>query len=394
MTAWRPYWMSGARLVTIKSDEARIRGMSVTGWRNPAYSRRSFLALAAAGGAMGQRPPAARENLPSDAKRYVDPATEFMVLRLTEPTYSSFLAAPWNRCITRRGLVLYASDRGGKMDVLRMDVKGGESVRLTDARQLDPHSVALVPNDRSFCYLDGRTLCMAPSSGGREREVYQADAGFDRIATFALDVEGANAYVIERKEQRSRVRLVNLARGSAATLLESADEIGMPVARPGGGLAYRAGGILNVWARPGTTRALTLPEGRATSAYWSADGTSLLYLNVPEKRGELNSIRQHVVASGEDKLIAKTTQFIQFVPNADQSVFAGASGSKASPHVLILVRSVRRELTVCEHRARDPRSLGVAFALNSQRVVFQSDQHGNPALFMIAVERFVEETES
>jgi oligogalacturonide lyase len=368
--------------------------MSVTGLRIPAYSRRSFLALAAAGPCLGQRPAASSEVLPSDTKRYVDPATEFMVWRLTEPVYSSFLAAPWNRCITRRGLLLYASDRGGKMDVLRTDLKGGESVRLTDARQLDPRSVALTPNDRSFCYIDGRTLCMSPLSGGRDREIYQADPGFDQIATFALDVEGANAYVIEQKEQRSRLRLVNLARGTAVTLLESPDEIGMPVPRRGGGLAYRAGGALHVWSRPGTARQVPLPAGRAISAYWSADGTALLYLNVSEKPGELNSLREHVLASGEDKLIARTTQFIQFVPNVDQTVFAGASGSKASPHVLILVRSVRRELTVCEHRARDPRSLAIAFAPNSQRVVFQSDQHGNPALFMVAVERFVEETES
>lgn len=357
-------------------------------------SRRSFLALATAAGCAAQRTVERPESLPNDAKRYLDPATEFLVIRLTEPTYSSYLTAPWNRAITRRGVLFYASDRAGKLDVFRMDVKGSESVRVTDAAALDPRSVALLPNDRSLCFIDGRSLRIGPTGGGRDREVYRAEAPFERLAAFGLDTEGANAYVVEANEQRRRLRLVNLSRGSVSNLIESPTEITMPLARPGGGLVYRSGGALYVWARPGTTRELALPAGRAISAFWAPDGASLIYLNVPDKPGELNSLRQHVIATGEDKLIAKTTQFIQFVPNADQSVFAGASGSKASPHVLILIRSVRRELTVCEHRARDPQSLGLAFAPNSQRVLFQSDQHGKPALFMVAVERFVEETES
>jgi oligogalacturonide lyase len=368
--------------------------MPVMGPRTPISSRRSFLALAAAAGCAAQRQPVRTETFPSEAKRYLDPSTEFTVLRLTEPTYNSYVTAPWNRAITRRGTLLYASDRGGNMDVLRMDLKGGESVRLAEAKELDPRSMALLPNDRSFCFIDGRTLRLAPVGGGRDRDVYTPDASFDRLAAFGLEPEGANAYVIEQTAQRSRLRIVNLARGSASTLVESPGEISMPVARPGGGLAYRSGGSLFVWSRPGTTHELALPAGRAISAFWSPDGASLLYLSVADKPGESNSIRQHVIATGEDKLIAKTTQFIQFAPNADQTVFAGASGSKASPYVLILIRSVRRELTMCEHRARDLRSVGIAFAPNSQRVVFQSDQHGKPAIFAVMVERFVEETES
>lgn len=368
--------------------------MSVTGLRLPVCSRRTFLALASAAGASAQRPAARSVTFPSDAKRYIDPATEFTILRLTEPTYSSYLAASWNRTITRRGSLLYASDRGGKMDVLRMDVKGGESERVTDAAQLDPQAIALLPNDRFFCFVDGPALRLGPVGGGRDRQIYTVESPYERLSAIAVEPEGANVYVVEQKQQRSRLRLVSLSRGEVSTLIESPAEIGMPAARPGGGLAYSAGGALSLWSKPGSTRELALPSGRAISAYWSRDGASLLYLNVPDRPGELNSIREHAVATGEDKLVAKTSQFIRFVPNADQTVFAGASGSKASPHVLVLIRSVRRELTLCEHRSRDAKSLALAFAPNSQRVVFQSDQHGKPALFMVALERFVEETES
>ena len=139
---------------------------------------------------------------------------------------------------------------------------------------------------------------------------------------------------------------------------------------------------------------MTMAPGVTGPMFWSPDGASLLYLNFPEKPGELNTVREHVLVTGEDRLIAKTTQYVQFAPNRDATVFAGASGSRASPHVLILLRATRRELTLCEHKARDIRSLAVVFAPNSQRILFQSDQQGRSAIYSMIVERFVEETES
>jgi oligogalacturonide lyase len=85
---------------------------------------------------------------------------------------------------------------------------------------------------------------------------------------------------------------------------------------------------------------------------------------------------------------------VSFGANADSSVFVGASGSKASPYLLLLVRSVRRELTLCEHRASDPRLVSPQFSPNSQRVFFQSDRHGKMAIYSMRVEKLVEETES
>ena len=92
--------------------------------------------------------------------------------------------------------------------------------------------------------------------------------------------------------------------------------------------------------------------------------------------------------------VADTTQYVAFERNADASVFVGASGSKASPHVLLLVRSVKREFTLCEHRSSDPRLVSPVFAPNSQNVFFGSDQHGKPAIYSMAVEKLVSATDS
>ncbi len=85
---------------------------------------------------------------------------------------------------------------------------------------------------------------------------------------------------------------------------------------------------------------------------------------------------------------------MHFGRNGDASVFIGASGSKASPHVLLLLRVTRREFTLAEHRASDPAMVAPIFAPASQRIFFTSDRHGKPALYTMSVERFVEETET
>ena len=57
-------------------------------------------------------------------------------------------------------------------------------------------------------------------------------------------------------------------------------------------------------------------------------------------------------------------------------------------------RVARRELTLCEHRSSDPYSVAPVFSPNSQRVYFQSDKDGKPAIYRVQVEKFVEETDT
>jgi oligogalacturonide lyase len=92
--------------------------------------------------------------------------------------------------------------------------------------------------------------------------------------------------------------------------------------------------------------------------------------------------------------VANTSQFVGFGGNGDSSVFVGASGSKASPYVLLLVRAVKRELTLCEHHSSDPAQVNPVFSPNSQRIVFQSDRDGKMAIYAMVVDRLVEQTET
>ena len=102
----------------------------------------------------------------------------------------------------------------------------------------------------------------------------------------------------------------------------------------------------------------------------------MLYLNIPRFPRELNTLREIIVTTNRDHLIAKTTQFVRFSRNRNASVFVCASGAKASPYIMFLLR-VGRELTLCEHRASDASHVTTAFSPDSRWIFFESDGEGS-----------------
>jgi len=362
---------------------------------NIVCSRRFFLAAvpsvcAAAAGGKGSV-------VPSVVFRYSDPATELPVFRLTDPEHTSLLPPHYARAVSRKNnFLIYASDASGSMQAYRMDLKNGQSRRLTEAQHLNPGCLTLAADERSFLYVDGVRLFASSVSSLRPRLVYQAD-GFQPTA-LSLTEDGLAALVAETDGSHSRLQLIRMADGMASTLAEAnaaTDEIRDPSPRPrrASALYRRAGGVWLANFDGKQNYRLKLADGQAASASWSPDGRTVLYLNVPSDPRKLRNIREFTPDTNEDQAVADTTQYAGFERNADASVFVGASGSKASPYVLLLVRAVQREFTLCEHRASDPSRVAPIFSANSQNVFFSSDQHGKPAIYRIAVDRLVEATE-
>lgn len=335
---------------------------------------------------------------PSEWKRYPDPATELEVLRLTDPVFASGMTAPHLRQFTRRGeALLYWSERSGTRQAHLLDMKTRESRELTEAMALDGASLAISADDKSFFWFDGPVLTEGPLAAAAEgkaktkpREVYRLPEGGARQG-FGLMADGAAVFA-EREGGKSRiVSVVKQPKRIAET--EGAIDAVLP--RPGRRpqLAYRAGdGIFLVNGDGSGRRQLKLAAGRVGDASWTPAGRTLIYLHVPEDPKELITLREHTPEDGTDKLLAKTSQFISVSPNADASVFAGASRSKASPYVLILLRAAHRELTLCEHAASEPAMARPVFSPDSQSVLFVSDRHGKTAIYMVPVARFVEST--
>lgn len=353
-----------------------------------ALSRRWFL-LSLPAACFGQSGAKGRV-LPSAFKRYSDPATELPVVRLTDPSFTSILSA-----VSRHGFLVCASDVSGRFEAYRIDLKSGQQKQLTDAADLDPHSVVLSADGRAIAYLDGVSLMTANLSSLKVREHYKIPDGYERGRGMTVAEDGLFAAMVECKGPFNRLRLVSMAKGTAETLAEGEEEMGMPNPRPKrASVLYRRGDGLWLANYDGQQNyRLRVAEGGLGPSLWSPEGRSILYLSYPQDPHRLHALREFVPDTNEDTAVADTSQFVGFGRNADASVFVGASGSKASPYVLLLVRAVKRELTLCEHRASDPSMVAPVFAPNSQHVYFGSDRHGKPAIYSIAVEKLVEETE-
>jgi oligogalacturonide lyase len=189
--------------------------------------------------------------------------------------------------------------------------------------------------------------------------------------------------------------MITLVQGVDRTVIESPFPMSAPLPRPmRAQILYRQGGdaLWMVNADGTQNRKLKLAPGGIGTPNWSGDGKTILYLNFPEDRTQLNNLREFTPDTGVDKLIGKTSQFASFGANRDASVFVGASRN-TSPDVLLLVRTAHSERTMCEHKASNAEAVAPLFSPDSQRIYFQSDRHGKPAIYSMHVEKLVEKTE-
>jgi oligogalacturonide lyase len=359
-------------------------------------TRRIFLATVCALPALGQEQKG--ETLPAVSHRYADPATDLDVIRLTDPAAASTLPAAYNRAIARNsGFLLFGNDRGGAAQAFRIDLKNAQQRQLTDAKDLDVSSLTLTPDNRAFCFFAGRNLYSSALATLRERELYSLAEGWERCLGMSVGPDGTHATFAEKKGEGSRLRMVPLLQGPPRTVFEAPFAMADPQARPlRAQILYRQGEeawwMVNMDGQQ--NRKLKLAPGRNSGAQWTVDGKTLLYLNIPEDKQQLNTIREFTPDTNVDKLVAKTSQYASFGFNRDSSVFVGASSNASSPTVLIMLRITRRELTLCEHKASQPATCAPQFSPDSQKIYFQTDRDGKPAIYCMHVEKLVEKTDA
>src|SRR5262245_56942507 len=194
-------------------------------------TRRAFLATLATSALQADLEKG--KSFPADWTRYSDPATEFEVFRLTDPAYGSHLPAYYNRTLSRRGgFLLFWSDRTGSSQAFRLDLKSGESRQLTQAHELDGSSLTLMPDERTFCVFDGPSLRQIAITNLRDREVYRVNEGWTRGDGVSVTGDGISAVLSEVRDQRHRLRLINIAKGFVSTVAEIDFRAAHPIPRP------------------------------------------------------------------------------------------------------------------------------------------------------------------
>jgi len=350
-------------------------------------TRRELLVGLAGGVALAQ-------TIPSAKRRYSDPATEFEVVRLTDPEYASFLLPSYGLMFPRRSdSLIYVSDRSGSLQAFSLELKSGISQMLTSATALDAAAITLTPDFRNLCYIDSGSVMVCDRAGGKAREIYKLSAAFTVGQGMSVTADGPSALVADG----TKLLMVSIGlRRQVSTVVDAKFPVSEPMPRPKrASVLYRGeqGGLFLAHLDGSRNLKLKTVAGGTGSVRWSVDGRSIFYVNIPEDKTKPYALRELDPDTGEDKLVSATTQFAGFSCNADASVFVGASASKASPYVLLLVRSGRREMTLCEHKAGDGAKVHPVFTPNSEQILFQSDRHGKSALYSMQIDKLVERTE-
>jgi oligogalacturonide lyase len=321
---------------------------------------------------------------PGEFLAFLDPVTESRVVRLTNPANTSVLPAPANRFVSLRGRFLVcSSDRAGRMAPFRLDLRLGMAHQLADATALVPQSLCLHEKEHSLYLIDGRTLQEIVLQNGKVRPIAED------VAAFAV-APGGGLLVV----RNGNLQLLNgpiVAEEVAPFCLVRPDGSGCVFLR------QASSPQRELWYAPLAPSAGSKPSrllaGSFSDPFWSPGGKSVLFLReIDGPAGKLTEIHEASVEGGAEQCVAPTSNFAAFAPNADASVFVGASRSRAQPTVILLLRSVRRELTLCEHRSSDPHAVSPVFSPDSRRVYFQSDHEGKRALYSVNVELLVEPT--
>ena len=317
--------------------------------------------------------------------RLLDPVTENTVVRLTGLASASRFPVPSNRFVSsRERFLVFSSDRTGKFQPYRLDLRTGFLQMLADTKQLQPSSLCLTETEHSLLLIDGSTLNEISLLKKTTRKVAED------VTNFAVGRDASELLLVRRGQLED-----------AAGNIIVTDVTGECLLRPGGGgclfVRQAAPGIQEFWYAPlnasNGKKPFLLASGTVSFPYWSPDGQSLLFLRNVERNGSnLSEIHQVAVDSCSEQPVTPTSQFAAFSPNRDASVFVGSSRSKAQPNIVIVLRSAKREMTLCEHHASDPTSVAPVFAPDSRRVYFESDREGKSALYSINVELLVEPT--
>ncbi|MBA3973451.1 MAG: hypothetical protein C0504_04440 [Candidatus Solibacter sp.] len=352
--------------------------------------------MALAPAVLAAQPPRKPEPSAAGKMRFLDRATEFAVTRLTSPDEESRLPLSPGRGISRRGdAALAIRRRDDRRQLIWLEFGSGAGRVLAESPGFDPLTAALTSDDRWILAADGARLIALQRQNPRLSTVAELDPAkplcaplapsADRVTVFFAQSSGAGSEIHSLRIGQDR-RLPHHECGEPVEELAPNPRRALVAWRTRSGAVW-AGGLDG--SRP---RRIEMPEGRVLQFYWAAGGQAILYLFEPADPAKLVEIREQQVDSRTDSLVAKTSQFASFAPNADASAFVGASRSKASPHILLLLRKTMRELTLCEHGEQDAAACRPVFTPDSQSVVFTSAMHGKPALYLAGVEKLIEKT--
>ena len=314
--------------------------------------------------------------------RFSDPTTETPVVRLTSLKSSNFIPPPSNRFVSLKDRALvFSSDRTGQLCPFQVDLRTGLVRQLADTPNLVAESLCLDVKERFLYFIDGSQLKHIEISAKKPPLVLHENVSSYRLGP------GGTLFVV------SGGRLLHIDKSESEEIASDITECyPRPVAAGCLFARVKGGGEQEFWYAEGPGKPTRLlASGAIAEPFWAPDGQSITFLREVKKPSvTLSEIHEVRIEGGAEECVSATSQFATFAPNFDGSVFVGASRSKAQPNVVLLLRSAKREMTICQHHASHPLTVRPSFSPDSKRVYFQSDEEGKPAIYSVNVEQLVE----
>ncbi len=373
-----------------------------------------------------------------ESEVYEDEITGRPVKRLTPTDYRShhqyFYLNMWSPDSRR---VLISSNReDGVYRHYLVDVAGGEGVCLTEAEDLSSLFGEISRDGRTLVYAAGPELrrrdlsdmseqtLYAQSGPWNGRSVYySAAADHARVAMVEMhadDVivakEGWEAFP-KQFQARPRCRLVELdvAGGSASVIHEDRCWLGHPNYRPNGKtimFCHEGPWELvdsRIWfidpdgrnLREGRKRAGDRPAGENGELwgheYWLADSSRAAYIYFPRRYGLDASIRMLDPDTLVEDVLMSVSSYSHFISNRDNTQIVADGQEGLSDAIYLVDVAKKAEQVLCRHgssmkpyvdpRTGQPNTQEVhphpCFSPDGRRVVYSSDLHGGPAVYVV-----------
>ena len=344
--------------------------------------------------ALQAQPPARKANpkLPpklGEFLAYLDPATENTVIRLTDPATTSRSPASQNRHVSSRSpLLLFSNDRHGVMAPFTLDLKTAVLKQLAEPNELKTDTLLFDSAERACLFLDGQILSRVSLEHGKPKTLAEGIEDFH--------AQGARDQIVAlRKGKLERVE-----EGSSTVLAEGASSRGL-ISPEGNACCFtreQNDGKYSLHIVPmGGGQAVEAARGAITcpSAWKSLTARACCFFATANRKTFLspNCGKRPLMRPARGSFRAP-----RGLPRSPQTEMALSSWapaiSLAQPHHQCC-RCARfaAKMTLCEHKSSRPELVRPVFSPNSQRVYFQSDRHGKPALYTLSVAQLVESTQ-
>lgn len=357
-------------------------------------TRRFFMMLAPTA-ASAQRQDAG-QILATERFRYADPATEFIISRLTSPKHETRTSgSPGGGISSNSNFMVATASFDSRKSLIWLDLTTGASRVIAQPADLNPETVTMTVDDRWIAFADGQELTAIRRQGARRQTLAKLVPGVTLQAGLSASTDRLSFYFAESLAGGARLKSARLGVAQDQVIAECDEPVAELAPNPRRALLgwrTQSGRLWMTGFGGGKSRRIETPDGRVLQFHWSRDGSAMLYLFEPADRSKLVEIREQQVDTRADILVGKTSQFACFTPNTNGTAFVGASRSKASPHILLLLRATQREFTLCEHGDTEPALCRPAFTPDSQSVVFTSRMHGQRAVYVAGVEKLIEKT--